>query len=82
MFDLSLAICFYLLMKLQSRFWVHSLIPAAPKCKYNAFLEMQIVHVESGILATVPGLREHCVQGNVMLMSIFLLLHSFVQNII
>ena len=33
-----------------------------------AFLKVQIVHVESDLLSTLPGLWEHCVQGNVVLL--------------
>ena len=40
---------------------------------------MQSVHVASGCLSAIPGLREHCVQGNVMLMSIILLNQSCIQ---
>ena len=52
-------------------------------CGWNpALLEMQIVRVESVFLSNLPGLREHCVQGNVMLMSIVLLPQSFIQIIL
>ena len=43
------------------------------------FLEMQNVHVESGFLLALQGLQEHCVQGNVVLMSIILLNQYFIQ---
>ena len=42
-------------------------------------VERQNVHVESGFLLALQGLWEHCVQGNVVLMSIILLNQYFIQ---
>ena len=45
----------------------------------NFSVERQNVRVESGFLLALQGLWEHCVQGNVVLMSIILLNQYFIQ---
>ena len=46
-----------------------------------AFLEVQIVHVESDLLSTLPGLWEHCVQGNVVLLFFYFFYSIFLLNL-